>query len=111
MSDQDDDLIGFKDFLEQERKKSEIKGPPRNRTDGFELLTFLEQDSIRIEKLIKIFEEKSYVLKNYPQAKSVLADISTHRDLLRQQLIETLAQKSSHLFQNLAEIFDKHYTQ
>ena len=109
MSDKDDDLIGFKDFLEVERKKNEPKGTPRERPDGFELLTFLEQDSSRIQKLITLFEEKSYVLKNYPQSKIVLADITIHRDMLKEELTSLLSNPNSEFFNNLAEIFEEHY--
>lgn len=108
-SDNDDDLIGFKEFLTEERKKGERTQLVRSRNDGFELLTFLEQDSKRLEKLIKIYEEKSYILKNYPQASPLLADITTHRDMLRQQLVDVLAAKDSSLFENLSEIFKEHY--
>ena len=108
-NENDNDLTGFKDFLEVERKKNDGRHTPRTRSDGFELLTFLEQDSKRVEKFIQVFEEKSYVLKNNPQEVAILAEISNHRDLLRLQLIEVLAKDSGVLFENLGDIFRNHF--
>lgn len=113
MSDRDDkdklsDIIGFKEFLEP---KGSNKGPQesRQRVDGFELLTFLEQDSTRIEKLKNLFEEKAYLISNYPQDPVLNINLNSNNLMTKSDVTEELRSNTSPLVRNLAEMFNRHF--
>lgn len=109
MSKNDDkDLIGFKDFLDYEGQR---KASSKTRTDhsGFELFTFLEQDSNRLSKLISLLEEKTYMLKNYPQDVSLLIKQEKINIDLRKKVIEKLKRDDSPLINSLNELLIPHF--
>mgnify|MGYP001197360225 CR=1 FL=1 len=91
--DDDDDLIGFRDFIDGEDKKP--KPSPKRRdanSGGFELLTFLENESKRLDKHTGFYEEKVYMLKNFPQGKALNfeldRDIEAQLDILAKMLLK-----------------------
>jgi hypothetical protein len=103
-----EDLSGFQDFIDA-ANDGPSKIPRKNRVDGFELLTFLEQDSQRLENMIRLYEEKAFLLKNYPQDTDLIIKLDGHNSFLRQQLIEKLGKKNSPLMKSLAEMFNPHF--
>lgn len=109
MNNDDDETIGFKDFLEYTDEINKKKTHTTDQTPGFELFTFLEQESTRLEKRIKLFEEKSFVLKNYPQSKSLINKQIEHNKEVRFEIINKLKQRGSPLFDSMREIFDDHF--
>lgn len=101
----DDDLIGFRDFIEKENQKGVKTSKKREeKSSSFELLTFLESESIRLEKQKRLYEEKAYILKNYPQGKSINfnleSDLMANLDILSKMLLR----KDSSLMNSLNEI-------
>lgn len=104
----DDELVGFRDFIDEENKKRVKTSRKREgHSSSFELLTFLESESIRLEKQKKLFEEKSYTLKHHPQGKNINfyldSDLSSHLDLLDKMLL----QENSSLMSSLNEILNQ----
>lgn len=104
----DDEFVGFRDFIEEENKKRVKTSRKRERhSSSFELLTFLESESIRLEKQKNLLEEKSYMLKNHPQGKNINfnldSDLGSHLDLLD----KILMQESSSLMSSLNEILNQ----
>lgn len=99
-----DDLIGFRDFLDHEQEKTSQKNVKKRDTD-FELITFLEQDSKRITKHLETFEEKVYVLKNYPQDIKLISDQDFEVTKSKVKVMTNLNRNDSPLFINLAELF------
>lgn len=100
----DDDLIGFRDFLDGQPQKSSPK-VPNNRYSDFELITFLEQDSKRITKHIETFEEKVYMIKHYPQDIKLITDQEIQVASKKGETIELLSRKESPLYINFSEIY------
>ena len=109
MNKKDDDLIGFKDFLDDQgiQKPRRFKNDKRN--EDFELLTFLEQESERLDQHLKLFEEKSYMLKNYPQDIELLIQAEEQKSSLKSDAIQKLKRLDSPLMKSLAEIFNPHF--
>jgi len=101
----DDDLAGFRDFIDGSNDKS-IKAPKRrdNNTQGFELLTFLDNESMRLEKQSRFYEEKIYMLKNYPQQKAINYQLSEELKSQKELLDRMLLKDMSPLFLSLNEI-------
>lgn len=99
----DDDLIGFKDFLDGDEGKNNARS--NRRFNDFELMTFLEQDSKRLTKHIETFEEKVYVIKNYPQDIKLLTDQEISLAEKKGELTTLLQRNDSPLLIHMAEIF------
>ena len=86
MSNNDkDDLIGFRDFIDNDQGKSDKRSAGTRSKNDFELITFLEQDSQRLSNHIETFEEKAYVIKNYSQDPSLNIE-AEHLPLAHQHL-------------------------
>lgn len=100
----DDDLIGFRDFLEAEGEKTSAKLPNKRFSD-FELMTFLEQDSNRITKHIDTFEEKVYMIKNYPQDIKLLTDQEVNVESKKGEVLAHLKRNDSPFFINFSDIY------
>lgn len=98
-----DDLIGFKDFIDHEAKQSAPKASRRD--NDFELITFLEQDSIRLTKHIEAFEEKVYVIKNFPQEEKLLAQQERILKAKKETMLGLCSRNDSPLILNLSELF------
>jgi hypothetical protein len=101
----DDELIGFRDFIKDESEPGVKSSKKRdNQNSSFELLSFLESESIRLEKQKSLYEEKVYMLKNYPQAKNINfnleSDLMSHMDIAHKMLM----QDGSPLMSSLNEI-------
>ena len=106
----DDELIGFKDFIEGENKTFMKPNSQKKRKDAdFELVTFLEQESKRISKHINTYEEKVYVIKNYPQNPNLNIEAEAQNIQKRIETIELCKKENSPLFKNLADIFNQFF--
>lgn len=101
----DEDLRGFKDFLSTPKALNKLT--PR-RHDS-QLVTFLEQETARIDKLTRLFSEKSINLKNYPHQQKIKEEITIYNKELREKLIKVLSQKDSPLIKSLSELFTPHF--
>lgn len=110
MNKKDNDLSGFHDFLDDPtpstRNKKNYK---KKQPDDFELLTFLETDSKRLDLHLRLFQEKSFMLKNYPQEIEVLLQLEKHRDKLKSDATALLKSPDSGLMKSLAELFNPHF--
>ena len=100
-----DDLYGFRDFLNEKDTGKKNKKSTNRYQNEFELLTFLEQDSKRLSKHIDLFEEKNYVLKNYPQDPSLNIEVEHNTIEARVEAIQLNSQANAPLFKNLSDIF------
>jgi hypothetical protein len=102
----DDEMIGFKDFMEGEDKSFLENLSQKKRKDAdFELITFLEQESTRISKHIETFEEKVYVIKNYSQNPNLNIEAEAENIQARIETVELCKKENSPLFKNLTEVF------
>lgn len=105
-SNDDDDLIGFRDFIDGENN-SAPKGAKRRRESnsaGFELLTFLENESQRLDKQNKFLEEKVYMIKNFPQSNRIQFQLDEEIDSQIDILDKMLLKKDSSFFKSMNEI-------
>ena len=105
-----DELIGFKDFLDGEDKSFlEQPGSKKRVHSDFELVTFLQHESNRISNHIETFEEKVYILKNYSQFPNLLVDAETQNIEHRVEVIELCKREDSPLFKNLSNVFENFF--
>jgi len=105
----DDDLIGFRDFLDAEQTETKKKQNTVRKQNDFELVTFLEQDSSRISNLIETFEEKAYVIKNYSQDPAL--NIESEHELINSQAaaLSLSLRSDAPIYRNLAEVFNNFF--
>jgi hypothetical protein len=102
------DLIGFKDFLDYQEDKIPTR-MKRTQNLGFELYSFLERESIRLSKFLSLFEEKAFVIKNYPQDTKVIIDTESTIIETRVNLIAKLGSPSSQINSNISDVLKKHF--
>lgn len=106
MSKKEDDLAGFRDFLEGDKDlKQKASGNNSSKHAGFELLSFLEAESARLDKQIKVLEEKSYVLKNCDSFEKLNKEINREISLKNADLIRLLYRPESPMMKSLKETF------
>lgn len=104
----DDDIIGFQDFLEgQEEKRSQ--GNRRSDNSGHELLSFLEKENRRLELLTKLYSEKSEMMRQFPQEAAIIVDLESNLSKNKIALIDCFSNADSHLRRNLREIYNNHF--
>lgn len=104
----DDQFIGFRDFLDSKSERTSKK-IPNKRDNDFELITFLEQDSIRISKHIETFEEKVYMIKNYSQDVKLTTDLEIDIAGLKGKILTHLNRNDSPLIINLSDLFSRYF--
>ncbi len=112
MTNKKDENIGFKEFLEGEDKsflENPNSGNKNRNLSNFELETFLEQDSMRMSKLIETFEEKAFVIKKYPQAAQLVIEAEAQNISARIETTALCTRDNSPLFENLDSIFKKFF--
>lgn len=103
-----DDLIGFRDFIDGEDvKPSRVIESKQFR--GFDLITFLEQESTRLSQQIDLFEEKVFMLKKYPQDSALFAEEEERNFELQSQVIQKIKQEDSIFFKNLDHLLKEHF--
>lgn len=103
--DKDDELSGFRDFLEGENiKRVPGKGQPSKHA-GFELLSFLELESARLDKQLNVMEEKNYVLKNCDSFDQLNKRINRDISLRNVELMRLLYREDSPMMKSLKELF------
>jgi hypothetical protein len=110
MSNNDkDDLIGFRDFIDNDQGKSDKRSAGTRSKNDFELITFLEQDSQRLSNHIETFEEKAYVIKNYSQDPSLNIEAEHSSIQSRVQTISLCLRPEAPIHRNIAEIFSNFF--
>lgn len=109
MTNDDDDLRGFKDFLDGERSDNEKKMSKARKSNDFELVTFLEQDSERLSRHIETFEEKVYVMKNFPQDPSLNIEAENKNIETKKEVITLCLKSEAPIYRNLAEVFNNFF--
>lgn len=107
----DPDLVGFKEFIEDQKIKLNTKPPSGTRAESssHELLTFLNHETTRLDKLISLVEEKTHILKNYPQDSAIKIELETQLIKNRVFLFENLKSRESIFWKNLNEVYLKHF--
>ena len=106
----EDDLLGFREFMEGEDDRFLKRAPQKKRSqEDFELVTFLEQESQRISNHIETFEEKVYVIKNYSQFPILTIEAESENMQIRRDTIELCSRESSPLFKNLDELYQQFF--
>lgn len=106
--DPQEEMIGFKEFLES---TDNTQAPQRKRVDNLnhEMQSFLEKDANRLDKQISLFEEKTFMLKNFPQENKIIVDLETQIIEEKIKLFHILRTKPNGLYNNLSEILEKHF--
>ena len=103
-----DDMIGFKDFLDA---KDMQKPTTNKRIDNlnYELISFLEKDGKRLANHISLFEEKTYMLKNFPQDSQIIVSLETSIIEEKINLVNYLRSNPSSIHANFSEILKDHF--
>lgn len=108
MSKNNDDMIGFQDFLSsQEEKRS--KRSSRQIDSGHEIVTFLEKENQRLDRLTKLYTEKVRIIKSYPQEAALINDLEQKISVQKQLLQDQLDKEESHYRRNLRDLYRMHF--
>lgn len=107
MSDKKDDgLAGFRDFLDGDKElKNSLHKRGRGNNSGYELLSFLEKESLRIDKQLEVLEEKSYLLKSCSAFDQINRDINKEIAKKHSEMTRILFQEDSPMVKSLEELF------
>ncbi len=108
MSNNDDESIGFKDFIEIKNTPG-LRGNQKQYSGNYDLFTFLERESVRLEKLLELCEEKSHMLKHYPQDTHLIVEQEAKNIQVRFDVVESLIKKDSPLSLNLKLMLASHF--
>lgn len=100
----EDDLLQY--FLGDPNKK---KQPRKSDVETFSLLTFLENDGKRLDKLIHLFANKLDNHQKYNQSGQLLENQNDINDNLKSQIIEYSRPLFSPVNKALAHIFDMQF--
>ena len=105
-----DDLKGFAELL-QEQKKNFLPQPPksspRENDSGLEQLTFLEEDALRLDKMIDFFDNK---LKNsFIQTAQLIEKQRESNQKLRQSIIPMITGNNTIFMQSLRTIWNTQF--
>jgi hypothetical protein len=106
--DKKNDMIGFKDFLDQQ----ETKLPKRNtRLENLnhELLTFLERDANRLNKLIDLYEEKVHMIKNHPQDSNIIVSLDSEVISNKIDIIDFVKHNDCEFKNNVNNLLKSHF--
>ena len=109
MSNDKDDLIGFRDFIELEGIKKPNGIPKRDISTDHELSSFLEKESERLSKAIEVCEDRVYSLKNYSQYEALKNEQIIKNEKYQNLVTIELAKHDSILTRNLTELFQNHF--
>ncbi|MAZ46970.1 MAG: hypothetical protein CME65_00315 [Halobacteriovoraceae bacterium] len=103
---EDDDLIGFRDFIEKDKRPSP---PKEKRSINHEMQTFLQREEQRLRKLVDLYEEKSNLIKNYDQYHKLRQKASAHLHDKRKETIRSLKSGGTHFKKNLEELLGSYF--
>lgn len=98
----EDELFGFREFLEDSGYKRPGKSAAKHA--GFELLSFLEIESARLDKQQELLAEKSSTLKTCDAFEALNRQINREISLATSRLSGELFKKDSTLMKSLEEL-------
>jgi hypothetical protein len=108
-----DDFRGFKEFIESETDKSFLYKKThisdKKNDKGFEHLTFLTNDSIRIQKLKKLLTEKIPFSIKYNQSQTLTSLTEEQIKQMKSELFTLCEQEESHYRASLRKLFNNLY--
>lgn len=108
MSDDKDDLVGFKDLIGSNDIKID-KPKKSTRFDNFENLTFLDQESDRLNSLIDLFEYKMSNLKQFPQDIALSIQQETLNIDLQENISSIMIEEGSVFEKKMEYLFDSFF--
>lgn len=103
----DDDLVGFREFLDQEPKPRQVK---EKRQVNHEMQTFLERETDRLTKLVSLYDEKSLILKDQNQSQLLRQKASAKSHQLKKEVMRKLKNADGrHFKKNLEVVLRSHF--
>ncbi|MDA8792326.1 hypothetical protein N9N67_03720 [Bacteriovoracaceae bacterium] len=107
----DDDFKGFQEVISDLDIKVSDPSPKKGKAQtGLELLWFLENEEIRIEKIGDLYNEKIENFKLYNFTDSLCHEQIEHNKKLRERIVRKMSHESSGYIKNLNEIFKIRYS-
>jgi hypothetical protein len=101
-----DDLLGFEELI-QDQKKNFLPKPPKGQTreneSGLEQLTFLEEESQRLEILIDFFDNK--LKHSFVQTELLIKKQRESNRQLKEAILPIITHKNSLFMQTISELW------
>lgn len=107
MPKNNDDMIGFQDFLSSQEEKRNKNH--RLNDSGHEMLSFLEKENNRLDLLSRLYTEKVEMIRSYPQDATLIVDLETKLINTKNRLKDNLIKRDSHMRKNLRELYRNHF--
>jgi hypothetical protein len=104
-----DDLQGFQELLNDKDFKQGKPNLISKRTDGYEYITFLEQDQERLRRLISISQDVSDNISKINHTQDIANQLKILIEENKKKILRHHSQSNSPLYINLCEIFNKHF--
>lgn len=104
------DLEGFEDLLDLVEKKRRFGGYQREEKIGkeYDVLSFLEQEKVRLEKIYSFFNSKAKILNEFSQLPPIL-NISESEIKNREDKLLELIMEDASIFSRNIEIIYKQF--
>jgi hypothetical protein len=106
------ELSGFEevlDLINGEKRKVE-NDQKQVGANPFELFNFLEREKVRLEKIDVLFRSKVPNLENNPISQKLCRIQEERLQISRMELSKKLSKKSSPLYKNLNDLFEKTFS-
>ncbi len=94
----------FLPLMRMRQKKNKIKS--RNIKDDFEVLNFLQNENLRIRKVLDIFERKIPYRLEYSQIINIYDDIREKKSRIKSQVVEILIEEDSSFLKQFSRTFN-----
>lgn len=107
-NDEKDNLIGFKDIIDEYGVKKSAK-QLRESEFNYKMLTFLDKESERLSKVINFCDDKITVLKKYPQNIKLEVELEVQLKLEKSKLVQRLRWDKSPLSVNIDTMLKTHF--
>ncbi|MFN8369914.1 MAG: hypothetical protein U0T83_04715 [Bacteriovoracaceae bacterium] len=103
--DEDNDFSGFEEIMDLVKKPEPTIQSIKSDTAKFDLINFLEKESLRLNAQNDFFTKKTNMLKNYDQLDKIISNQELIRDNIRDDLVKLLNKSESNFHKNLDQIF------
>lgn len=105
-----EDLKGFEDFIDNlpSDQRAQFSSSKKN-DNGFEHFTFLNNDSVRLEKLKTLFNEKLPFSSKFDQSMKLINDQLEEISILKDRIYSTIDREGSSYRKTISEIFNSYF--
>ncbi len=108
-SDDDEDLSGFEEFIEEfEPEIQEKKKKGKNKFNS-EINSYIDDEKKRLSKLSEFFHSKMKNADQYQQSSDLISKQKSFNRVCRERLNKRFQEEDSDFQKNLKQLFENHF--